>query len=270
VIAHAPTRGAAVASVARALREAELHGVPTNRDLLVGVLEHEDFAAGRIDTGFLDRHDPASLVSAPAEDLVVAGAVAAVLARRAAARASSPLPVGIPQGWRNVGPAHQPVVLVHGERRIEVAVAGDGHALRVAVDGDPEPTTVFAVTGDAVDLDVRGVRRGVTVHRTESTIYVDGDGTSLSFDVEVRYPLPEEVVAPGSLVAPMPGGVVVVGVAVGDHVDRGTVLVTLEAMKMEHVVRAPATGTVREVRVGVGDQVDTGDVLVVIEADSSE
>jgi propionyl-CoA carboxylase alpha chain len=114
------------------------------------------------------------------------------------------------------------------------------------------------------------VRRVVTVHRTESTIYVDGDGTSLSFDVEVRYPLPEEVVVPGSLVAPMPGGVVVVGVAVGDHVDAGTVLVTLEAMKMEHVVRAPATGTVREVRVGVGDQVDTGDVLVVIEADSSE
>jgi acetyl/propionyl-CoA carboxylase alpha subunit len=270
VIAHAPTRGAAVASVARALREAELHGVPTNRDLHVGVLEDEDFAAGRIDTGFLDRHDPASLVSAPAEDLVVAGAVAAVLARRTAARASSPLPVGIPQGWRNVGPAHQPVVLVHGERRIEVEVAGDGHALRVGVDGDPEPTTVFAVTGDAVDLEVRGVRRVVTVHRTESTIYVDGDGTSLSFDVEVRYPLPEEVVVPGSLVAPMPGGVVVVGVAVGDHVDAGTVLVTLEAMKMEHVVRAPATGTVREVRVGVGDQVDTGDVLVVIEADSSE
>jgi len=45
------------------------------------------------------------------------------------------------------------------------------------------------------------------------------------------------------------------------------VLVTLEAMKMEHVVRAPAAGTVREVRVAVGDQVETGDVLVMIEAD---
>jgi len=267
VIAHAPTRSAAVGAVARLLREAELHGVPTNRDLLVGVLEHDEFAAGRIDTGFLDRHDPASLVVPPTEELVIAGAVAAVLARRAAARATSPLPNGIPQGWRNVGPAHQPVALTRGERRIVVDVAGDGRAPRVVVDGEPEPVTVFAATGTAVDVEVGGIRRVVTVHRTETAIYVDGDGTSLAFDFEMRYPLPEEVVAPGSLVAPMPGGVVLVGIAVGDHVHAGTVLVTLEAMKMEHVVRAPAAGTVREVRVAVGDQVDTGDVLVMIEAD---
>jgi propionyl-CoA carboxylase alpha chain len=68
----------------------------------------------------------------------------------------------------------------------------------------------------------------------------------------------------------MPGGVVLVGITAGAHVDAGTVLVTLEAMKMEHVIRAPASGTVREVRVAIGDQVDTGDVLVVIEADDAE
>jgi acetyl/propionyl-CoA carboxylase alpha subunit len=269
VIAHAPTRSSAVAGVARVLREAELHGVPTNRDLLVGVLQHAEFAAGRIDTGFLDRHDPAALIHAPADDLVVAGAVAAVLARRAAQRATSPLPPGVPQGWRNVGPAHQPVALDHGDRRLEVEVAGEGRAPRVQVDGEPERVVVFTVTGDEVDLEVRGVRRLVAVHRTETTIYVDGDGTSLAFEVEARFPLPEEAVAPGSLVAPMPGGVVLVGVAVGDRVEAGTVLVALEAMKMEHVVRAAAAGTVREVHVAVGDQVDTGDVLVLIETDDA-
>jgi acetyl/propionyl-CoA carboxylase alpha subunit len=234
------------------------------------VLEHDEFVAGRIDTGFLDRHDPSELIVAPDDDLVVAGAIAAVLARRAAQRATSPLPAGIPQGWRNVGPAHQPVALQHGDRRIVVELAGDGREPRVQVDGEPEPVTVFAVAGDAVDLEVRAVRRTVAVHRTDSTIYVDGDGTAIAYEVEERFPLPEEVVTPGSLVAPMPGGVVLVGVAVGDHVDAGTVLVTLEAMKMEHVVRAPAGGTVREVRIAVGDQVDTGDVLVVIEADRAE
>ena len=65
----------------------------------------------------------------------------------------------------------------------------------------------------------------------------------------------------------MPGAVVIVAVAEGERVEAGAVLITLEAMKMEHVVRAPAAGTVREVRVAVGDQVDTGDVLVVIETD---
>jgi acetyl/propionyl-CoA carboxylase alpha subunit len=274
VIAHAPTRSAATAAAARALREAELHGVATNRDLLVGVLEHAEFEAGRTDTGFLDRHDADELLVAPAEDLVVAGAVAAVLARRATQRATSPLPVGLPQGWRNVGPVHQPVVLEHGDRRIVVELAGDGRTPLAYVDGAPESVTVFAIADDEVDLEVRGVRRRVAVHLTErptgGPIYVDGDGTSLSYEVEDRFPLPEIVVAPGSLVAPMPGGVVLVGVAAGAHVDAGTVLVTLEAMKMEHVVRAPAAGTVREVRVAVGDQVDTGDVLVVIEADGAE
>jgi acetyl/propionyl-CoA carboxylase alpha subunit len=270
VITHAPTRSSAVAAAARVLREAELHGVPTNRDLLVGVLEHEEFAAGRIDTGFLDRHDPGALMVAPAEDFVVAGAIAAVCAHRAAQRATSPLPAGIPQGWRNVGPACQPVALDLGARRIVVELAGDGRTPRVRVDGDDEPVTVFAVGSDVVDLEVRGVRRTVAVHLTRATIHVDGDGASLAYEIEERFPIPEEVVAPGSLVAPMPGAVVVVAVAVGDHVDAGTVLVTLEAMKMEHVVRAPATGTVQDVRVAVGDQVDTGDVLVVIDADASE
>jgi acetyl/propionyl-CoA carboxylase alpha subunit len=270
VIAHAPTRSAAIAAAARTLREAELHGVPTNRDLLVGVLDHAEFEAGRIDTGFLDRHDMGGLLVAPAEDLVIAGAIAAVVARRIAQRAASPLPVGLPLGWRNVGPASQPVVLGHGERQIVVEVAGDGRTPRVHVDGEPESVTVFAVTPEAVDLDVRGVRRRIAVHLTEPIVYVDGDGTSLSYEVEERFPLPEIVVAPGSLVAPMPGGVVLVGVTAGDRVEAGTVLVTLEAMKMEHVIRAPVAGTVLELRVVVGDQVDAGDVLVVIEADDGE
>jgi acetyl/propionyl-CoA carboxylase alpha subunit len=270
VIAHAPTRSAATAAVARTLREAELHGVPTNRDLLVGVLAHAEFEAGRIDTGFLDRHDAAELLVAPAEDLVIAGAVAAALARRAAQRATSPLPSGIPQGWRNVGPTSQPVALDRGDRRMIVELAGDGRTPRVSVDGEVELATVFSVAPDDVDLEVRGVRRRVNVHLTDPTVYVDGDGTSLAYEVVDRFPLPEIVIAPGSLVAPMPGGVVLVGVATGDRVDAGTVLVTLEAMKMEHVIRAPVAGTVREVRVDVGDQVDTGDVLVVIEADDPE
>ena len=190
VIAHASTRTSAVAAVARALREAELHGVATNRDLLVGVLEHDEFAAGRIDTGFLERHHPTELIAAPPDELVVAGAVAAVLARRAAHRLTSPLPLGIPQGWRNVGPAHQPVALEHHDRRIIVDAAGDGRTPRVEVDGAPEPVLVFAVAPDVVDFEVRGVRRTVAVHLNDSTIYVDGDGAALGVRGRGAVPAP--------------------------------------------------------------------------------
>jgi propionyl-CoA carboxylase alpha chain len=79
-----------------------------------------------------------------------------------------------------------------------------------------------------------------------------------------RFPIPGSQVAPGSSLAPMPGGVVRVAVAVGDEVEPGQLLVVLEAMKMEHAIHASAAGTVSEVDVSVGDQVETGQVLVVM------
>jgi len=84
-----------------------------------------------------------------------------------------------------------------------------------------------------------------------------------------RHPVAVEQVAAGSALAPMPGGVVRVHVAVGDRVAAGQVLVVLEAMKMEHAVHAGAAGTVTEVDVAEGDQVETGRILAVVEADAT-
>ena len=72
--------------------------------------------------------------------------------------------------------------------------------------------------------------------------------------------------AEGSALAPMPGGVVRVAVAVGDTVEAGQLLVVLEAMKMEHTVHATASGTVSEVDVFEGDQVEAGRTLVVVDS----
>ena len=79
-----------------------------------------------------------------------------------------------------------------------------------------------------------------------------------------RFPLPEVVRPAGSLLAPMPGTVGRVAVAVGDAVTEGTPLLTLEAMKLEHAVRAPADGVVTELLVGPGDQVEAGALLAVV------
>src|SRR5215469_11402884 len=64
VIAHAPTREQAARLLARALHEARLHGVVTNRDLLTGILREQEFLDGQTDTSYLTRHDPASLMAA--------------------------------------------------------------------------------------------------------------------------------------------------------------------------------------------------------------
>jgi propionyl-CoA carboxylase alpha chain len=95
---------------------------------------------------------------------------------------------------------------------------------------------------------------------------VDGpDGNSALME-EDRFPVAAHHVREGSALAPMPGGVVRVAVAVGDAVRSGQLLVVLEAMKMEHAVHATTAGTVTELGVAEGDQVETGRVLVVVDA----
>ena len=161
VIAHAPTRSSAVAAVARALREAELHGVPTNRDLLVGVLEHDEFAAGRIDTGFLDRHDPAALIARAGRRPRGRGGGrgGARPACRAAPRRRRCRPASRRAGATS-GPRTNPL-------RSTTATGGWWSRLRataasrvVQVDGEPESVAgVHRDARDEVDLEVRGVRR---------------------------------------------------------------------------------------------------------------
>jgi propionyl-CoA carboxylase alpha chain len=271
VVAWAPTRGEAAAKLAEALERAQLHGPVTNRPLLVRTLRHPEFLAGATDTGFLVRHDPAAL-GAPLADGAAhrVHALAAALALREVERAGSPVPVGIPHGWRNVGPAHQPV---------ELGVAGD----RLSVDGIPPGTRVVAVGPDLVELEVDGVRRRCTVHHVVPGSAIDGRGAvpmgsgvggtwwvdsalgSSELVVVPRFAPPVRAVAVGSLLAPLPGAVVQVLVAVGDVVAAGQPVVTIEAMKMQHTVHAPHAGPVTAVHVAVGDQVEAAGVLLVVD-----
>jgi propionyl-CoA carboxylase alpha chain len=250
VIAWAPDRAGAARRLASALRRAELHGPTTNRDLLVAVLEHPEFLAGATDTGFLERHELARAV-APEPSVLRAHAVAASVAVGESARDASPLPRGIPARWRNVGPAAQPVTYEAG-------------GTDVTVDGVPADVRVLVATDTRVDLEVDGRRVRCAVQRVGSTVYVDSALGATTLVERPRFPAPKLDAAAGSLLSPMPGTVVRVDVAVGDHVTTGQVLVALEAMKMEHAIRSPYDGLVAEVRVAAGDQTDTGAVLVVV------
>jgi propionyl-CoA carboxylase alpha chain len=272
VIAWAPTRDAAARRLSSALASAELHGPPTNRDLLVRIVEHPEFLAGHTDTGFLDRLDPAVGEEAGARDRVrlEAHAIAAAVAARAERHASSPLPRGIPAAWRNVGPATQPEVFEDGDVRVAIELASIRPAIRglstpVRVDGREVDVVVHEAGPDLVDVEIDGARRQYSVELIGDLAYVDSSLGASALHVVDRFPVVEEDAAPGSLLAPLPGSVVQVAVVSGQHVLAGDVLVVLEAMKMEHTVRAPFDGTVTEVRVDLGEQVDTGAVLVVVE-----
>jgi propionyl-CoA carboxylase alpha chain len=267
VIAHAPTRREAAARLATALGRARLHGVTTNRDLLVRILGEDEFLAGGTDTAYLDRHDPA-LLGAPLLDDGDARVhlLAAALAVRAANRAAAPVLGHLPGGWRN-NPS-QPHLLrlsADGVEHVVTYAPDRSGGLTAAVDGADVDVVVHAAAPDAVEISVDGVRRRCAVALHADVADVDSPLGASSYTVVPRFPDHSHDHAAGSLVAPMPGSVVRVLVDVGATVESGQPLVVLEAMKMEHTVAAPGDGTVGEVRVAAGQQVEAGAVLVVFE-----
>ncbi|WP_430498639.1 acetyl/propionyl/methylcrotonyl-CoA carboxylase subunit alpha [Micromonospora trifolii] len=285
VIAWGRTRAEATRLLASALARAELHGVTTNRDLLVRVLRSPAFAAVEIDTGFLDRHPEVFAPLLPADRLPIT-ALAAALAAAAQRRATAPVLSGLPSGWRNV-PAVPQVSRFVGpdgdEIEIRYRLDRTGRLAEwsstSAAEGAPERPTATETTGsagepivalveatpDRVMLDVDGVRRAYRVHRVGSAVFVDGPDGAASLVELPRLPLPTAAVAAGSLLAPLPGVVTRVHVEVGQRVAAGDPLLTLEAMKLEHPVLAPIDGVVAELPVPTGGQVQTGAVLAVVD-----
>ena len=274
VIGYGPTRDDARRTLAGALSRARLHGVVTNRDLLVGILREPEFTAGAIDTGYLDRHRPAELCRAGAE----AGPVhllAVALAGQAWRRAEAPVLATLPSGWRNNPSAPQRARYELDGRPAEVTYRLGRDGPRAEVDGTDLGDVVLHATRPApappglvrmlVDLEAGGVRRVIDVTQAGGTFYVDSVlGHSVVTEAD-RFPDPAAAAQAGSLLAPMPGTVVRVEAAVGDHVKAGAVILAIEAMKMEHAIRAPVPGIVTELPVSVGTQVDSGSVLAVLE-----
>ncbi|MGX7730498.1 ATP-binding protein [Rhodococcus sp. 2H158] len=262
VIAYAPTRDRAARMLATSLARAEVHGLRTNRDLLVNVLRHPEFLAGNTDTAFFDTHGldtlAAPLADAGAESL---SALAAALADAAAHRAAATVARGLPSGWRNL-PSQPQVKRYEGDRgahEVRYRLTRSG----LIVDDHPGVVLV-AHTERRVVLAIDGVHRQFHVARYGDAVHVDSSLGPVRLRAIPRFVEPSAHVAAGSLLAPMPGSVIRIGAAVGDAVTAGQPVLWLEAMKMEHIVKAPAAGVLTELPVAVGTQVELGAVLAVV------
>ena len=260
VISWAPTRDDAARTLAGALARARIHGVGTNRDLLVHVLRHPAFRRGDTDTAFFDRHD----VKAPLADDEAASlsALASALADAAARQASAPVLRTLPSGWRNV--ASQPQRKQYAGHDVEYRLTRDG----LVAPGHPNVGLINSQPSRVV-LEVAGVRRTFDVAAYDGLVCVDSPLGPVALTPVERFTDPSAQIAPGSLLAPMPGTVVRIAVAAGDVVMQGQPLLWLEAMKMEHTVAAPADGVVSEVPVATGEQVNVGTVLAIVQPSAS-
>ena len=165
----------------------------------------------------------------------------------------------VPTGFRNVPSQPATRRLLRGDEELVVEYRSVGGRLT------SDEATVLSAEPHEVVLEHEGVAETYAVDVRETSVDVDGPHGSTSFDVVPRFVDPADVVAEGSLLAPMPASVVHVGVEQGQTVAQGDVVVVLEAMKMQHTITAPTDGVVTELAVTAGRQVESGAVLAVIE-----
>jgi propionyl-CoA carboxylase alpha chain len=268
VISYAPTRRQSALLLADALARTRLHGVRTNRDLLVRVLRHPAFLDGATDTAFFDTHGLADLAAPLASERTVRlSAVAAAIAESAFNRCTATVFPAIPSGWRNLAAGNQVKTYrrADDEIRVEYRFSRAGAALP----GDDTVSVVAATPNRVVLADTISGETPVEctfeVMRDGSDVYVDSPLGQVALVAVPRFTEPGSMPQHGSLVAPMPGLVIRVGAQIGDTVHVAQPLVWLEAMKMEHTITAPTAGVLTALNVKAGEQVEVGAVLARIE-----
>ena len=261
VIAWAPDRAGAIARLVRALADTTVLGVTTNIEFLTHLLRHPEVVAGDLDTGLIDRVLQRMEFAAPDEDLVT---------RAALILHATDWPISVisqwqvPNGWRLGGDAPSRYRLRVGEAAFVVSVWGTPDAATVSVDGGAErPASV------ALDDATARVRIGSMSSTVRYVVADDGlhlaDGSVAWTVVDDRTTPRDEAdaVSVPELRSPMPGSVVAVPVEDGARVASGDPVLIVEAMKMEHVLRAPTDGIVT-LLVTLGSQVGGGDVVATV------
>ncbi|SEU37505.1 ATP-binding protein [Nonomuraea wenchangensis] len=271
VIVHGPDREVARRALVAALDDTAILGLTTNVGFLRGLAGCDAFRDCEVDTAWLDRNPeairPAGLETAR---VFAAWALAGMGGGQAGGQADGQAggqaghPFGVADGWRLGGPAAPtPVELsVDGDRTLFL-VHRSG---RVTCDGAEWSVRPVAADGEVLRLEIDGLVREGTVRTHRDAVQVAHLGSTFTFErPDASGTGGSAVTGDGTVLAPMPGTVLVVAVEAGQAVEEGAVLGVMEAMKMELTLRAPMAGTVTRVGAAAGDQVPLGAPLFVVE-----
>ena len=264
VVAYGADRAAALRNLDRALADTAVLGVVTNIEFARFLLADPDVVAGRLDTGLLDRRAGDFVAAPPSDEQFIAAATFSWLRRFAAAGADL---WEVPSGWRVGGRAPVSIRLRSGDRTDHVHITGTPDAAQVRIEDGESRSLQAGLADRRLTLTLDGLRTEYTVAVADNTLWLAGGDLVAAVEEVREAPVrpDEEHTGDAELTSPMPGAIVAVSVDDGAGVEAGTVVVTVEAMKMEHALTAPVDGVV-ELLVAVGDQVKVGQTLARIAA----
>ena len=262
VIAWAPNRIDAINKLARGLEKAHFGGVKTNRDFLISCLRNESFINGNTTTDFIEREKPNSepILS---ENQIFNASAAIALWIAMGNRASDEVTDFMPSNWTNGRMPHQRIKLMILKNEIEIKYQLKRSGFFEVMGTNCK---IHAVDESGIDVEVGSHRFFAQVTRADDQILINMPFGDLDVVIVPRFIEPGNQVPEGGLVAPMPGKVIEVKVKKGDKVKAGDTLIIIEAMKMEHSIKATENGKVTKLMVSLNQQVDNGATLLVLDS----
>ena len=262
VIAKGKNRTDAANKLALALQSLHIGGVTTNRDFLVASLRSKQFHKGQTTSDFIEKAKPQRSVILKGQQLEQA-VTAAALWIQGENRNNASLLKEAPSGWRNSRLPRQKISFEYSDKEINVTYKANRDS---SFDlNEHTKANILQWTTAGIDLEVNNTRFFSKVTRKNDDLVVHGPWGDALLKILPRFTLPGSELQAGGLVAPMPGKVIDLKVKVGSKVKKGDTLVILEAMKMEHQVKAIEDGKVSQVLIKKDDQLENGALLMIVD-----
>jgi len=262
VITKGKTRTDAANKLALALESLHIGGVTTNRDFLVSSLRSSHFLKGKTTSDFIDKAKPKRSVILKDKSLEQA-TIAAALWIQGRNRNDATILKNIPSGWRNSRLPRQKIGFSYLDKEVFVSYKSNrDNTFSVNEDSTAQ---ILNWSGKGIDIEINNSRFFSKVTQDKDNLVVHGPWGDVLFKVLPRFTLPGTEIQAGGLVAPMPGKVIDLKVKVGSKVKKGDTLVILEAMKMEHQVKASKDGKITKVLIKKDDQLENGALLMVLD-----
>jgi len=262
IISYAPTRHDAALKLARALESAHIGGIKTNRDFLISCLRSKEFLDGDTTSDFIDRVNPdRKLKLSPLEIEHVVSIAALWIQERN--RSKTNIASFMSSGWTNGRLPKQNITLVFDKEEYKVLYKykrNIGYVFEWGKIG-----VIHSADKYGIDVEFNGKRHYSRITIKDNNILVHMPYGDVNLEIKPRFLMPGSEKPQGSLSAPMPGKVIALNVKKGSKVKAGDVLVILEAMKMEHSIKAAEDGVVSKILISKNDQVENGAPLMIVD-----